>query len=113
MTYEEIVRIVRGTFEEADARSIFEHIAFEIDIVGEGACAMYFEVSNRACVIEPYNYYANDGVITASAEVLVKLANLELHMAEALEQGLLEFKGNQRKMQLCLDCLRLPGVKYD
>ncbi len=113
MTYEDIVYKVRGTFESADARRIFEHIAFEIDIIGEGAGAMYFEVSNRSCVIEPYNYYDNDGVITATADVLIKLANLELHLKDALEQGLLRFEGNNYKMQLCLDNIRLPGVKYD
>lgn len=113
MTYEEVVRRVRSTFENADARRIYEHIAFEIDIVGEAAGALYFEVSNRACVIEPYNYYNNDGVITASAEVLLQLADLKLHMSDALEKGLLQFHGNERKMQLCLESLRLPGIKYD
>lgn len=112
MTYEEVVGKVRKTFEYADARRIFEHIAFEIDIVGEAAGAMYFEVSNRACVIEPYNYYDNDGVITTSAEVLLQLARLEIHFKEAIEKGLVGFEGNNHKMQLCLENLRLPGVEY-
>lgn len=113
MRYEEIVEKVRSTFEYADARRVHEHIAFEIDIIGEGAGALYFEVSNRACVIEPYNYYDNDGVITATADVLIKLADLELHLKDAIEQGLLRFEGNDYKMKLCLDYIRLPGVEYD
>lgn len=113
MTYEDVVYEVRKTFEYADARRIYEHIAFEIDLVGEITGAMYFEVSNRECVIEPYNYYDNDGVIIASAEVLIKLARLELHLKEAIDKGLLEFRGNEKKMKMCLENIRLPGVKYD
>ncbi|MBQ0027219.1 MAG: SCP-2 sterol transfer family protein [Lachnospiraceae bacterium] len=113
MVYEDVVIKVRSTFEEADARRIYEHVAFEIDIVGEAAGAMYFEVSNRACVIEPYNYYDNDGVFVASADVLIKLSNLEVKLKDALESGMLEFRGNEQKLKLCLDNIRLPGVKYD
>lgn len=112
MTYEEVVEKVRRTFENADARMIFEHIAFEIDIVGEAAGALYFEVSNRACVIEPYNYYDNDGVITSTADVLIKLANLEVHLEDAIRDGMLRFEGNEYKMRLCLDNIKLPGVEY-
>lgn len=112
MTYEEIVNKVRKTFEEADARRIFEHIAFEIDITGEVTGKMYFEVAHRACVIEPYNYYNNDGVITVSAETIMKLANIEIHLEDAIENGLVKFEGNMDKMKLCLDNIRLPGVKY-
>ncbi len=45
VTYEQIVQKVRKTFENADAREIFEHVAIEVDIVGEGAGAFYFEVA--------------------------------------------------------------------
>ena len=39
ITYEQIVKKVRKTFENADAREVFEHVAIEVDIVGEGAGA--------------------------------------------------------------------------
>jgi len=112
MTYEEIVGKIRKTFEEADARRIHEHIAFEIAITGEVSGTMYFELANRACVIEPYNYQNNDGIITASAKVLLQLASTELHLKDALEQGLVRFEGNEEKMRTCLENIRLPGVKY-
>lgn len=108
ITYEEIVRKVRATFEHADARRIFEHIAIEIDIVGEGAGALYFEVADRACVVEPYNYYDNDGVLTGDATVLLQLAAKKIHLKEALEQGLISFKGDERKLRLCLENIKLP-----
>lgn len=108
MTYEEIVKKVRATFEHADAREVFEHVAFEIDIIGEGAGAMYFEIADRSCVIEPYNYYDNDGVITCDSKTLIDLASKKIHMAEALEKGAVSFKGNDRKLQTVLNKVKLP-----
>lgn len=113
MTYEEIVKEVRKTFEHADARRVFEHVAIEIDIVGEGAGAMYFEIANRACVIEPYNYYDHDGVITGPGDIILKLGRKELRLADAIKQGLVTYEGDVRKLQLCVDNVRLPGIKYD
>ena len=69
VTYEQIVKKVRKTFENADAREIFELVAIEVDIVGEGAGAFYFEVAERACVVEPYNYYNNDGRIIDKIDI--------------------------------------------
>lgn len=108
MTYEEVVKQVRTTFEDADARTVFEHVAFEIDIVGEAAGAMYFEVADRACVIEPYNYYDNDGVITTTAEVLLELARKRMGLSRALREGKVTFSGDERKLRLCIQNIKLP-----
>lgn len=113
MTYEDVVHSLRKTFEQADARRIYEHIAFELVIVGEASGVLYFEVANRACVIEPYNYYDNDGVLTATAEAFLQLADLKIHLKEAIESGLIQFRGNDEKMKTCLENIRLPGVEYD
>ena len=107
VTYEQIVQKVRKTFENADAREVFEHVAIEVDIVGEGAGAFYFEVAQRACVVEPYNYYNNDGRIIATADVLLKLASKKLHMREAWQTGQIQFEGNEVKFQLLLDKIKL------
>ena len=108
ITYEQIVDRVRKTFENADAREIFEHVAIEVDIVGEGAGAFYFEVAERACLVEPYNYYNHDGRIIASADVILKLAAKKIHMREAWHNGLIKYEGNEVKFNLLLDKLRLP-----
>ena len=107
VTYEQIVKKVRKTFENADAREVFEHVAIEVDIVGEGAGAFYFEVAQRACVVEPYNYYNNDGRIIATADVILKLAAKKLHMREAWRTGQIRFEGNEVKFQLLLDKIKL------
>ena len=107
ITYEMVVQKVRKTFEHADARQVFEHVAIEVDIVGEGAGAFYFEVAERACVVEPYNYYDNDGRITATAEVLLKLADKKISMKDAWEKGLFRFEGNEAKFLTCIEKVKV------
>lgn len=107
MTYEEVVLKVRKTFEHADARTIFEHIAIEVDIVGEAAGAFYFEVAQRACVVEPYNYYDHDGVITATADTLCALADKKMTMMEAWDKGLIRYEGDERKFKLCIENIKV------
>jgi len=103
ITFEQIVKKVRKTFENADAREVFEHVAIEVDIVGEGAGAFYFEVAERACIIEPYNYYNHDGRIIASADVVLQLAAKKMSVRDAWYNGLIKYEGNEVKFNLVLD----------
>ena len=107
VTYEQIVSKVRKTFGSADAREVFEHVAIEVDIVGEGAGAFYFEVAQRACVVEPYNYYNNDGRIIATADVILKLAAKKMSVRDAWYNGQFKFEGNEVKFNLLLDKIKL------
>lgn len=108
ITYEQIVKRVRKTFENADAREVFEHVAIEVDIVGEGAGAFYFEVAQRACTVEPYNYYNHDGRIIATADVILKLAAKKMSVRDAWYNGLLQYEGNEVKFNLLLDKVKVP-----
>ncbi len=99
MTYEEIVHCVRAAYENADAREIYEHIAIQVNVTGEGEGAFYIEVAGRAVSVEPYDYYDRDGLITASADTLVNLAKGSLSYEEALQKGLLRLEGNMDKFQ--------------
>ena len=63
MTYEEIVEKVRNDYENADARAIFEHIAIQFNIKGEGAGIFYIEVADRNVCVEPYDYYDKDALV--------------------------------------------------
>lgn len=100
MTYEKIVDKVREAFENADAREIFEHVAMQVNIVGEGEGAFYIEVAERHISVEPYDYYDRDGLFTASAEVLVQLAEGKLNFCDAVASGKLVYAGNQEKLKL-------------
>ena len=107
ITFEQVVKKVRKTFENADAREVFEHVAIEVDIVGEGAGAFYFEVAERACTVEPYNYYNNDGRIIATADVILKLAARKVTMLEGWQSGLYRFEGNEVKFRMLLDKVKI------
>lgn len=107
ITFEQIVKKVRKTFENADAREVFEHVAIEVDIVGEGAGAFYFEIADRACLVEPYNYYNHDGRIIADADVLLKLAAKKMTVKDAWYSGQLKYEGNEVKFNLILDKVKV------
>lgn len=106
MTYEEVVESVRKTFEKSDARNVFEHVAIEVDIVGEAAGAFYIEVAQRFATVEPYNYYDHDGLVKASAQTLVDIAEGRLGVKEAIDKGCLEYSGDIRKLNMCLEKLK-------
>ncbi len=111
MTYEEIVEMVRKAFEYADARNIFEHVAFQINIVGEGAGAFYIEVAERQMCVEPYDYYDRDGLVTCSADVLKSVCSEQISVRKAYETGLIKFEGDLRKLDLCIENIKLCSSK--
>lgn len=99
MTYEEIVHCVRDVYENADAREIYEHIAIQVNVTGEGAGAFYIEVAGRAVCVEPYDYHDRDGLITASAETILAIAHGKTTYEEALQDGRLSLQGNMEKFR--------------
>ena len=102
MTYEEIVLKVREGFENSDAREIFEHVAVQVNIEGEGSGAFYIEVADRYVSVEPYDYYDRDGLLTTDAETLIALAENRLSMREAYESGAVKVQGNLDKLRMLL-----------
>ena len=100
MTYEEIVLKVSQAYENADAREIFEHVAIQVNIEGEGAGAFYVEVANREVCVEPYDYYDRDGLFTATGKTLMDIAENRISPKEAYDTGLLKIEGNWDKINL-------------
>lgn len=99
MTYEEIVNAVRHTYENADARAIWNHIAVQVNVTGEGSGAFYIEVAGRAVSVEPYDYYDRDGLITASGETIMAIAGGKTTFQEEYEKGNLRMEGNMEKLR--------------
>ena len=110
MTYEQIVEMVRKVFEFADARNIYEHIAFQVNVIGEGEGIFYFEVADRQCVIEPYDYYDRDGLLTTSAKVLSDVCHKKYTLRSCIENGKMRFEGDVRKLELCLGNIKLSYI---
>ena len=98
MTYEDVVNIARDSYENADARQIFEHIAAQVNVTGEGAGIFYIEVAERAVCVEPYDYFDRDAVLTMSSETVVALAKSEIRLKDAVDRGLIKIDGNEEKV---------------
>lgn len=99
MTYEEIVDKVRTAYENADARDIFEHIAVQVNIVGEGEGIFYLEVADRMISVEPYDYYDHDALLIMSADTIFAIADGKISFHDAYHSGALQCYGNMDKMR--------------
>lgn len=107
MTYEQIVDMVRTCYENAgDARDIFEHIAVQINITGEGHGAFYIEIADRQICVEPYEYYDRDAIVTTSAEYLSRIMKQELTFFDAIQTGKMNVFGDASKVNQ-LDKIRI------
>ena len=100
MKYEEVVEIVREAYENVDARDVYEHVAIQVNVTGEGEGAFYIEIAGRAVSVEPYEYYDRDGLVTASADTIIAVAKGELPVEKAIEQGALQAEGNLDKIRV-------------
>ena len=100
MTYEEIVDKVRDDYENADARAIYEHVAIQFNVEGEGAGIFYIEVSKRKESVEPYDYYDKDALVVITSEALLAISDGTMTKEEALEQGFIKLYGNMDKLKL-------------
>jgi len=99
MTYETLVEKIRNVYEYADARNIFEHIAIQINIEGEGAGILYLEVADRAVCVEPYDYYDKDGLVRINSSTVIELVEGRLSFKEGIEKGLIQYEGNMNKLK--------------
>lgn len=100
MTYEEIVERVRDDYENADARAIYEHVAIQFNVEGEGSGIFYIEVSNRKVSVEPYDYYDKDALVVITSEALIAISDGKMTKEEAVEQGFIKIYGNMDKIKL-------------
>ena len=100
MSYEEIVKKAKQAAKKLDVKAIEEHIAVQFDIVGDGEGAFYVEVKDGAVSVEPYEYYDNDGKVTASADVILALLSGKLSAEEALAQGSVSVEGDGGKVMM-------------
>lgn len=100
MTYEEIVEKVREDYEYADARAIFEHVAVQFNITGEGSGIFYIEVADRKVCVEPYDYYNKDALVEVSSDTLLAISDGVMDVQEATRQGKMKLSGNMRKLAM-------------
>lgn len=94
MTYEEIFSRSKDLILANDASGIGEHLAVEVDIVGEGAGAFYIELKNGDLFVEPYEYYDRDCKLIVSGEDFIKICGGSLDAVKAFTNGSLKIEGD-------------------
>ena len=100
MTYEELVQKAREIYADADASKVKEHVAIQFNIQGEAEGAFYLEIVDCKVVIEPYEYYDRDVIVTTTADMLQKVTEGKADMVKAYLSGELKAEGNLDKALL-------------
>lgn len=105
MTYEDLVAQVRACYKKVDVSNINEHVAIEVDIRGEAEGAFYIEIRNKEIVVEPYEYYDRDVILTTQADVILDIASGALDIEEAFNKGKVHIRGKLDKAYLLKDAI--------
>lgn len=97
MTYEEIFEAAKAEFMKSDVSSFKQHLAVQIDIVGEGEGAFYVELKDGQLHVEPYEYYDRHVKLIATAKDFLKIVNGSLNAVMAYTTGKLRIEGDLGK----------------
>ncbi len=97
MTYEEILKKVEEAFGSADVSNYEDHLALQINIVGEGAGIFYTEINQGKLYIAPFDYKDNNAVLIANGSDIIDIFSGNITEAEALTAGKLTVEGDLAK----------------
>lgn len=100
MDFNDFVEKVRMIYENADARSVFEHVALQINLEGDTDGIFYVEVANRRVSVEPYEYYDKDGIVTTDINTLLDIMEHKYNFQEAIKRKSMKIDGNLNKFKL-------------
>ena len=114
MTYEEIVAKVAKEFSAADVSNYDGHLALQINIIGEGGGAFYAEILDGKVIVQPYQYFDNDAMLSATAEDLIDIVTGKLDPTTAYADGKIYIDGNKDKafeIKMIVDSKKAAKVK--
>lgn len=94
MTYEEIFEKAKMELMKSDVSQFTNHLAVQVDIIGEGEGAFYIELKDGKLAVEPYEYYDRDVKFIATAKNFLKLVNGSLNSVVAYTTGKLKIEGD-------------------
>lgn len=97
MTYEEIFQAAKAEFMKSDVSHLTQHLAVQIDIIGEGEGAFYVELRNGKLYVEPYEYYDRDVKLIATGKDFLKIASGSMNSVFAYTTGKLKIEGDLGK----------------
>lgn len=114
MTYKEVVEKVRKEFGKSDVSNYEDHLAIQINIIGEGGGAFYLEINEGKLSIEEFDYINNNAEITASAEDIISVFSGETDLNSAMDNGKVRVSGDHAKalsIQPVIDNNKKPAKK--
>lgn len=97
MTYEEIFQTAKAEFMKRDVSGFKQHLAVQIDIIGEGEGAFYVELKDGNLFVEPYEYYDRHVKLIATAEDFLIITDGSLNALAAYTCGKLRIEGDLGK----------------
>lgn len=100
MTYQEIFQKFKQQFQDANVSSIQGRLAYQFNIIGEGAGAFYAEVKDGVLSIEPYEYHDRDVLFTCKADTLFNIISGKTDPVVAFTLGKLKVEGSLEKALL-------------
>ena len=106
-----MVQKAKETYCKADAGEIKEHVAIQFNITGEAAGAFYLEIRDGQVMVEPYEYYDRDVIVTCDAEHLIQIAEGKLGMEAAYLTGQIKAEGDLGKALLLKKLTQKPEKK--
>ena len=93
-SYEQIFQEVKQKFSGTDVSKITDHLAYQFNIVGEGAGSFYVEVKEGQLYIEPYEYYDRDAIFICKADTLFNIISGKTDPVAAYTIGRLKVQGS-------------------
>lgn len=94
MTYEEIFSKSKELILANDTSGISEHLAVQVDIVGEGGGAFYIELLEGKIYVEPYEYIDRDCKLILSGEDFIAICDGSLDAVKAFTKGKMKVEGD-------------------
>lgn len=114
MTFEQVVEKVRNEFGNSDVSNYEDHLALQVNIVGEGSGAFYVEINEGKLNIEGYDYNNNNAEINGSSDDIISVFSGKLEIAKAVDEGKLTVTGDYAKalsIQPVIDGNKKPAKK--
>lgn len=109
MTYEEIFQTVKEELIKSDVSSLTQHLAIQVDIIGEGEGAFYIELKDSNLYIEPYEYYDHHVKLIVTGKDFLKIVDGSLNPVMAYTVGKLKIEGDLGKtleLQQIIDSIK-------
>lgn len=97
MTYEEIFQTAKAEFMKSDVSQFKQHLAVQVDIIGEGEGAFYIELKDGILHVEPYEYYDRHVKLIATGKNFLKIVDGSLNSVVAYTTGKLQVEGDLGK----------------